>query len=97
VREREQLVHVLPGHDLRQRVRAGDEEQLRLVAALDAQVAQRIDRVRGAAAITVIRYRSSDGATFRSSFCHGWPVGTNTTSSSVKTCATSLAATRWPW
>ena len=50
-----------------------------------------------AVAITVIRYRSSDGDTFRSSFCHGWPVGTNTTSSSVKTCATSLAATRWPW
>ena len=50
-----------------------------------------------AVAITVIRYRSSDGATRRPSFCHGCPVGTNTTSSSEKKCATSLAATRCPW
>ena len=34
-----------------------------------------------AVAITVIRYRSSDGDTFLPSFCHGWPVGTKMTSS----------------
>ena len=50
-----------------------------------------------AVAITVIRYRSSAADTFRSSFCQGWPVGTKMTSSSAKMCATSLAATRWPW
>ena len=50
-----------------------------------------------AVAITVIRYRSSAADTFLSCFCHGWPVGTKTTSSREKMCATSLAATRWPW
>ena len=34
--------------------------------------------------MTVIRYRSSAGLTSRSVFCQGWPVGTNTTSSSPK-------------
>ena len=47
-----------------------------------------------AVAMTVMRYRSSAGLTSRASFCHGWPVGTKTTSSSSKTLATSLAATR---
>ena len=49
-----------------------------------------------AVAITVIRYRSSAVDTRRSLFCHGWPVGTKTTSSRSKVLATSLAATRWP-
>src|SRR3712207_5466608 len=47
--------------------------------------------------MTVMRYRSSAGATSRSLFCHGWPVGTKTTSSRPKRTATSLAATRCPW
>src|SRR5215207_6005672 len=50
-----------------------------------------------AVAMTVIRYRSSDGLTSTSPFCHGCPVGTNTTSYSLNRLATSLAATRWPW
>ena len=33
--------------------------------------------------MTVIRYRSSGGGD-RADFCQGWPVGTNTTSSSSK-------------
>src|SRR3954454_2139989 len=49
-----------------------------------------------AVAITVIRYRSSAEVTWRPCFCHGSPVGTNTTSSRSKRSATSLAATRWP-
>src|SRR4051795_1267431 len=50
-----------------------------------------------AVAITVMRYRSSAADTWRSCFCHGWPVGTNTTSSRSNQACTSLAATRWPW
>ncbi len=49
-----------------------------------------------AVAITVIRYRSSAGETSRSSFCHGWPVGTKITSSRSKYACTSLAATKCP-
>jgi hypothetical protein len=58
----------------------------------------RLTRNRGldAVAITVIRYRSSAGLTVTSSFCHGCPVGTKTTSSSENLSATSLAATRCP-
>src|ERR1700712_5644703 len=48
-----------------------------------------------AVAMTAIRYRCSAGLT--SLFCHGCPVGTNSTSSSSKRSATSDAATRWPW
>src|SRR4051812_12972625 len=50
-----------------------------------------------AVAMTVIRYRSSAADTCRSCFCHGWPVGTKTTSSRSNQACTSLAATRWPW
>ena len=50
-----------------------------------------------AVAITVMRYLSSAGETARPSFCQGWPVGTKTTSSRLKMCATSLPATRCPW
>src|SRR3954453_22429805 len=50
-----------------------------------------------AVAITVMRYRSSAADTWRSCFCHGCPVGTNTTSSRSNQACTSLAATRWPW
>ena len=49
-----------------------------------------------AVAMTVIRYRSSAGETFRSDFCHGWPVGTKITSSRSKYDCTSLAATKCP-
>src|ERR1700712_6057855 len=48
-----------------------------------------------AVAMTAIRYRCSAGLT--SLFCHGCPVGTNSTSSSSKRSATSEAATRCPW
>ncbi len=47
-----------------------------------------------AVAMTVIRYLSSAGETARVSFWYGSPVGTKMTSSSAKSCATSLAATR---
>src|SRR5882757_8281827 len=59
----------------------------------------RLTENRGSAevAITVIRYRSSAADTARSVFCHGAPVGTNTTSSRSKRSATSLAATKCPW
>ena len=38
--------HVPPGQDLGQRVGAGDEEQVDVLAALAAQIPQRVDRVR---------------------------------------------------
>src|SRR5690349_4148657 len=47
--------------------------------------------------MTVMRYRCSAVLTSLSSFCHGLPVGTKTTSSSANRACTSLAATRWPW
>jgi len=50
-----------------------------------------------AVAITVMRYLSSAGETARPSFCQGSPVGTKTTSSRLKMCATSLPATKCPW
>ena len=50
--ELEQLVGVLPGQDLGQRVGAGDEEQLG-VGALGAQVAQGVDGVGRAVAVDV--------------------------------------------
>jgi hypothetical protein len=51
----------VPGHNLRQRVRAGDEEQLNPIAALSTQVAQRIDRVRGAPRSMSIRLTENRG------------------------------------
>ena len=50
-----------------------------------------------AVAMTVIKYLCSAALTWFLAFCHGSPVGTKITSSSLKTLATSLAATRWPW
>ncbi len=46
--------------------------------------------------MTVIRYRSSAPETSRFFFCHGTPVGTNTTSSRANFEATSEAATKCP-
>ncbi len=54
-----------------------------------------VNRGLDAVATTVIRYRCSAELTW--SFCHGRPVGTNTTSSRPSPACTSLAATRWPW
>src|SRR4029079_8240229 len=56
-----------------------------------------VNRGLDAVATTVIRYRCSAGETTRSAFCHGSPVGTNTTSSRSNQACTSLAATKWPW
>src|SRR5215469_13849902 len=53
VGQREQFVHVLPGHHPGQRVGAGDEEELRVRPALRAQVTQRSDRVGRARAVDV--------------------------------------------
>src|ERR1700730_15705144 len=53
MRELEQLVRILPGHHPGQGVRAGDEEQLRAVAAYRAKLAQRVDGVRGARSVDV--------------------------------------------
>src|SRR6476620_1107910 len=50
-----------------------------------------------AVAMTVMRYLASGADTSRDCFCHGWPVGTKTTSSRSKNDCTSLAATRCPW
>ena len=47
-----------------------------------------------AVASTVRRYRSSAGVTCR--FCHGWPAGTKTTSSSPNCQRASSAHTRCP-
>ena len=53
VRQVEHLVDVLPGEDLLQRVRPGDEVQLGLIAVLFAQVAKGVDGVGGPAAVDV--------------------------------------------
>src|SRR5260370_15043665 len=53
MRELEQLLRVLPGHHPGQGVRAGDEEQLRAVAAYRAKLAQRLDCADGALPVAV--------------------------------------------
>ena len=45
MRERPELLDVLPGEDLRDRIGPGDEEQVG-IGALGADVAQRVDRER---------------------------------------------------
>ena len=109
----EQLLGVAPGEDLGQRVGAGDEVELdvrhrRLAGHAGCRwcTSARRGRCRPARPRTSgwrpSRSPSSGsgaraGTTSRSDFCHGSPVGTNTTSSRSNHACTSEAATRWPW